>query len=301
MKDDPTGQTVVFMLLWTSQYSTYVWPGMLRLHVHHSPSSCTEVFPWPLKYVLFFSFSLFRFDSTFSCAAEEIWGSESSPSGVHLCRLGVSQFKGKNETCNMNDCQNQARIGFHFLSTLYLWLVAHMIIEYACDVICVLYILLHCYLTETFYWFILESFTIVVNVFGNRLPAIATALLLMFAEKSPNALDPSLFYGEAQVTASDIRSFEVENCSEVWTRVFWQIICTTVIVALGILLGGGSLVCLSRASWAQTDQIQNGNSTDDILDNLEQEALPQIEPEATEGSLARGNLSSLMLDQYYHM
>lgn len=127
MKDDPTGQTVVFMLLWTSQYSTYVWPGMLCFHVHHSPSSCTEVFPWPLKYVLFFSFSLFRFDSTFSCAAEEIWGSESSPSGVHLCRLGVSQFKGKNETCNMNDCQNQARIGFHFLSTLYLWLVAYMI------------------------------------------------------------------------------------------------------------------------------------------------------------------------------
>lgn len=82
---------------------------------------------------------------------------------------------------------------------------------------------------------------------------------------------------------------------------FWQIICTTVIVALGILLGGGSLVCLGRESWAQTDQIQNGNSTDDILDHLEQEALPQVEPEASEGSLARGNLSCFMVDQYYHL
>lgn len=162
-------------------------------------------------------------------------------------------------------------------------------------------ILQHCYLTKTFYWFILESFTVVVNVFGNRPPAIATALLLMFAEKSPGALDPSLFYGETQVTASDICSFKVENCSEGCTRVFWQIICTTVIVALGILLGGGSLVCLGRESWARTGQIQNGNSTDDILDNLEQEALPQVEPEATESSLARGNLSSFMVDQYYRV
>lgn len=37
-------------------------------------------------------FSLFRFDSAFSCAAEEIWESERFPSGVLLCRLGVSQL-----------------------------------------------------------------------------------------------------------------------------------------------------------------------------------------------------------------
>ncbi|XP_003961954.3 integral membrane protein GPR155 [Takifugu rubripes] len=149
-KGDPTGQTVVFMLLWASQYSTYVWPGLIAL-----------------------SLVLLR-------RSEDL----KVPPAVFI-------FAG---------------------------------------------------------W---------------GLPAIATALLLIFAEKSPDAQDPSLFYGEA------------------------QIICTTVIVALGILLGGGSLVCLSRESWTQTDQIQNGNSTDDILDNLEEEALPQIEPEATEGSLAR--------------
>uniref|UniRef100_H2V780 G protein-coupled receptor 155 n=1 Tax=Takifugu rubripes TaxID=31033 RepID=H2V780_TAKRU len=154
-KGDPTGQTVVFMLLWASQYSTYVWPGLIAL-----------------------SLVLLR-------RSEDL----KVPPAVFI-------FAG---------------------------------------------------------W---------------GLPAIATALLLIFAEKSPDAQDPSLFYGEA------------------------QIICTTVIVALGILLGGGSLVCLSRESWTQTDQIQNGNSTDDILDNLEEEALPQIEPEATEGSLARGNLIS---------
>lgn len=138
-KDDSTGQTVVFMLLWVSQYSTYVWPGMLRLNVHHSSSNCTDVFPWPLTCVLFFSSSLFRFDRTFSCAAEEIWGSESSPSCVHLCRLGVSPFKGRNETYNINDCQKQARIGFSFLSTLYLWLVACMIRIYMWCQLCIVH------------------------------------------------------------------------------------------------------------------------------------------------------------------
>lgn len=150
---------------------------------------------------------------------------------------------------------------------------------------CVLHILLHRYLTETFYWFVLEFFTVVVNVFFNSIPTIATALLLMFAEKSPYTADPSLVYGEAQVTASDIISFKVEYCTE--ACLFWQIICSTVIVALGILLGGGSLVCLSRGSWAQNGQIQNGNSTDDILNNMEQEVLPQIEPEPSGGSLIR--------------
>lgn len=45
-------------------------------------------------------------------------------------------------------------------------------------------------------------FTMVVNVCVNRLPTIATALLLLFAEKDPSSIDPSLVYGEAQVSAS---------------------------------------------------------------------------------------------------
>lgn len=37
IEEGPTGQIVVFMLLWTSQYSTYMWPGMLcpQCVVHH--------------------------------------------------------------------------------------------------------------------------------------------------------------------------------------------------------------------------------------------------------------------------
>lgn len=100
IEEGPTGQIVVFMLLWTSQYSTYMWPGMLCPHIRRSPLNCTDVFCWPLTCMFIFQFSLFRFDSAFSCAAEEIWGSERFPSGVLLCRLGVSQLSKKwNLTC----------------------------------------------------------------------------------------------------------------------------------------------------------------------------------------------------------
>lgn len=51
-------------------------------------------------------------------------------------------------------------------------------------------------------------------------------------------------------------------------------------------------MCLSRESWAQNDQIQNGKSTDNILDDMEQEALPPIEPDRTpSGSLSRGTFT----------
>lgn len=50
-------------------------------------------------------------------------------------------------------------------------------------------------------------------------------------------------------------------------------------------------MCLSRESWAQNDQIPNG-STDDIVDDVEQESLLPIEPDQTpSGSLSRGNFS----------
>lgn len=140
-------------------------------------------------------------------------------------------------------------------------------------------------------------FTVVVNVYVNRVPTVATALLLIFAEKSLNTIDLSLIYGEAQVSASRrlclIQGSELaENCTEACTCLFGQIICTTVVVAFSILLGGGSLVCLSRENWARNDQIQNGKSTDDIVDDMEQETLPPIEPNGTpSGSLSRGNFT----------
>lgn len=68
------------------------------------------------------------------------------------------------------------------------------------------------------------------------------------------------------------------------------------VVALSILLGGGSLVCLSRESWARNDQIQNGESTDDIVDDVEEEARAEPEPDQTpSGSLSRGNFISRVL------
>lgn len=135
----------------------------------------------------------------------------------------------------------------------------------------------------------------VVNVYVNRVPTIATALLLMFAEKSVNTIDPSLIYGEAQVSASlkAEGSEPADNSTQAFTCLFPQIICTTVVVAISILLGGGSLVCLSRESWARNDPIQNGTSTDDIVGDMEQEALPPIEPDQRpSGSLSRGNFTS---------
>uniref|UniRef100_H3DHS7 G protein-coupled receptor 155 n=1 Tax=Tetraodon nigroviridis TaxID=99883 RepID=H3DHS7_TETNG len=159
MKEDPAGQTVVFLLLWTSQYSTYLWPGLIAL-----------------------SLVLLR----------------------------------RSEHLNVSPAV------FFFA--------------------------------------------------GWGVPTIATALLLMLAEKSPDTIDPSLVYGEA------------------------QIICTTVVVALSILLGGGSLVCLSRESWARNDQIPNGESTDDIVDDVEEEARAEPEPDQTpSGSLSRAFLDLVPL------
>ncbi|KAL3969964.1 helicase MOV-10 [Sarotherodon galilaeus] len=46
------------------------------------------------------------------------------------------------------------------------------------------------------------------------------------------------------------------------------IICTTFVVAFSIFLGGGSLVCLSRGSWAQNVQTEEVNSFDSPEDPL---------------------------------
>lgn len=62
-------------------------------------------------------------------------------------------------------------------------------------------------------------------------------------------------------------------------------------VALSILLGGGSLVCLSRGSWAQNDQIQEGNSADDLVTEVEPENHPLFEPVPPSEGLNRGTFS----------
>ncbi|XP_040912872.1 integral membrane protein GPR155 [Toxotes jaculatrix] len=105
---------------------------------------------------------------------------------------------------------------------------------------------------------------------GWGFPALVTAVLLLIGEKMPDTIDSSFFYGKP------------------------QIILTTVVVSLSILLGGGSLVCLSRGSWAQNDQTQEGNSSFDNAENLVTEIEPEnqtlVEPVTPSGDLNRACL-----------
>uniref|UniRef100_A0A669EXT0 G protein-coupled receptor 155 n=1 Tax=Oreochromis niloticus TaxID=8128 RepID=A0A669EXT0_ORENI len=79
---------------------------------------------------------------------------------------------------------------------------------------------------------------------GWGIPALVTAVLLICGEKMFGVIDAAFFYGRA------------------------QIICTTFVVAFSIFLGGGSLVCLSRGSWAQNVQTEEVNSFDSPEDPL---------------------------------
>ncbi|XP_051260967.1 integral membrane protein GPR155 [Dicentrarchus labrax] len=96
---------------------------------------------------------------------------------------------------------------------------------------------------------------------GWGVPALVTAVLLISGGKMSDTIDSSFFYGKP------------------------QIICTTVLVALSTLLGGGSLVCLSRESWAQNDQIQEGNSSENLVTEVEPEDQDMFEPVPTSGGL----------------
>lgn len=80
-------------------------------------------------------------------------------------------------------------------------------------------------------------------IVGWGIPSLVTAILLIFGEKRFDAIDSMFFYGKL------------------------QIICTTVVVSFSILLGGGSLVCLSRGSWAQGEQNQEGNPSSEAVDD----------------------------------
>ncbi|KAM3607763.1 uncharacterized protein V6R79_013410 [Siganus canaliculatus] len=94
----------------------------------------------------------------------------------------------------------------------------------------------------------------VLVIVGWGVPAFVTAVLLISGEKAPDNIDPSFFYGTP------------------------QIICTTVVASLSILLSGGSLVCLSRGSWAQNDQTHEGTSSDDLVTEAEPEGQTVCQP-----------------------
>ncbi|CAL8267938.1 unnamed protein product [Lota lota] len=62
-------------------------------------------------------------------------------------------------------------------------------------------------------------------ILGWGVPALVTAVLLISGEKGDDTIDPAFFYGRP------------------------QIICSTVVLALSLVLVGGALVGLSRGSW----------------------------------------------------
>ncbi|XP_070770945.1 lysosomal cholesterol signaling protein [Enoplosus armatus] len=103
---------------------------------------------------------------------------------------------------------------------------------------------------------------------GWGVPALVTAVLLISGEKMSDTIDSSFFYGKT------------------------QIICTTVVGSLSILLVGSSLVCLSRGSWAQNDQIQEeeANSAEDLVTEVEPENQTLCEPVTPAGDLNRACL-----------
>lgn len=98
---------------------------------------------------------------------------------------------------------------------------------------------------------------------GWGVPASVTALLLISGGRISDTIDSAFFYGKP------------------------QIICTTVVVALSILLGGSSLVCLSRGSWSHGDQSQEGNTAEDLVTELEPEDQTGIEPFAPSADVNR--------------
>ncbi|XP_054471046.1 integral membrane protein GPR155 [Anoplopoma fimbria] len=104
---------------------------------------------------------------------------------------------------------------------------------------------------------------------GWGVPALIISVLLISGEKMSDTIDSAFFYGKP------------------------QIICTTVVVTLSILLGGSSLVCLSRGSWSHTDESQEGNSAGDLVTEIEPENPTLIEPDTPSGDL---NTACLICD-----
>ncbi|KAK5861012.1 hypothetical protein PBY51_022442 [Eleginops maclovinus] len=85
-----------------------------------------------------------------------------------------------------------------------------------------------------------EDVKVIRSVFliaGWGVPASITAVLLISGTRQSDTIDSAFFYGRP------------------------QIICTTVVLTLSILLGGSSLICLSRGSWAQNEE----NSAEDLV------------------------------------
>ncbi|KAM6978424.1 lysosomal cholesterol signaling protein-like [Tautogolabrus adspersus] len=94
----------------------------------------------------------------------------------------------------------------------------------------------------------------VLVIAGWGVPTLVTAVLLICGEEVSDMIDSSFIYGKP------------------------QIICTSVVAALSILLGGGSLMYLSRGSRTQTDHTREGNSVVAVVTEVEQEIQTNFDP-----------------------
>ncbi|XP_077472581.1 lysosomal cholesterol signaling protein [Stigmatopora argus] len=102
---------------------------------------------------------------------------------------------------------------------------------------------------------------------GWGIPAFITGVLLICGERQPDTIDSSLFYSKP------------------------QILCSTIVLALNVLLLGVSLVILSRRSWTQSDRRQEGNvSVEDLVTETEQDNHSLLEAEAQLADVKRGRL-----------
>ncbi|XP_056289195.1 integral membrane protein GPR155 isoform X2 [Pseudoliparis swirei] len=101
---------------------------------------------------------------------------------------------------------------------------------------------------------------------GWGIPVVVTAALLIFGVKTSDTINSAFFYGKP------------------------QIICTTIVAAFSLLLGGSSLVCLSRGSWPHSDQSQEGNSAEELVTEIEADTQTLIEPTTPSGDLNRACL-----------
>ncbi|XP_061547155.1 lysosomal cholesterol signaling protein [Phycodurus eques] len=104
-------------------------------------------------------------------------------------------------------------------------------------------------------------------IVGWGIPAFTTAVLLICGEKLHDTLDSSQFYSKT------------------------QIICSTIVLALSVVLSGSSLVFLSRGSWSQKDRSQGANtSVEDLVTETEQDNHSIFEPEVHSEDLNRACL-----------
>lgn len=156
-------------------------------------------------------------------------------------------------------------------------------------------------------------------LYFNRVPALATAVLLLSGEKMPDNIDSAFFYGRPQVRRWTKLTFQFillkifikcflrgHNCycthgellNPPYLYVLCQIICTTVVLALSILLGGGSLMGLSRGSWDPNYQILGRVSafgtTEDLRPEEEPERQSLFEPVTSSGSINGGTVMALL-------